>query len=99
MPRRRLAAPALVLALAAAPALAQIPFSDALENPTTCGQYLVMDSLARIETLSTIEPGGDDLGTGDAVAAEEWAGAVATACEGHPDRALTDAARRALTAR
>ena len=81
---------ALAVLLAAAPALAQTAMPD------TCGGFLPLDTAARIEVLTTIQPFGDDIDAADQNAASQWAGEVAAACEGHPDRPLTEAAASAL---
>ncbi len=83
-----------LIALLAAPAAAQTP-SEVLD-PDTCGAYVALDDAARIEVLTTIEPFGDDLDAEDAGAARQWADAVAAACDGHPDRPLSDAAAAAM---
>jgi len=87
--------PLLVL-LAAPPAPAQSP--DAVLDPETCAAYLPLDSAQRVVHLTTIEPIGDAINTADQATARQWADEVARACEGAPDRLLTDAAAEALAA-
>lgn len=85
----------LVLALATAlPAFAQTP-SEVL-NPDTCGSYLAMETAQRIGLLTTIEPVGDEVNEADQNQARQWSEDVAAACEGHPERSLSEAADEAL---
>ena len=85
---------ALALLLAAAPALAQTP-AEVLD-PDTCGGFTPLDTAARVQMLTTIQPLGDEIDAADRDAARQWADAVAAACAGRPDRPLADAAASAL---
>jgi hypothetical protein len=85
---------ALIALAAAAPAVAQSPSS--LLDPDTCGAYVALDDPARIQMLTTIEPFGDDIDAEDQDAAMQWADEVGAACDGHPNRPLSDAAIAAM---
>jgi hypothetical protein len=92
----------IVLALAligatASPTLAQNALSpDPLLAGTTCGEFAGMDSAARRQALSAVEPLGGELTEADPVLVRQWADEVAATCANHPDRPLSDAAARAL---
>jgi hypothetical protein len=91
---------ALALAIVAAvplPALAQTaPAPGTQSGPTTCAQFTAMASTDQVAALSSIEPLGGELDSSDPTITAQWAAAVTSACEGHPDRALSDAAAEAL---
>jgi hypothetical protein len=91
-----LAAVAL-MGTAAIPASAQDSLDPAPgPGAVNCGQFSVMDSIAQIDALSSIEPFGDDMEASDSSASEDWAKEVTAACAGHPDMPLVDAARAAM---
>ncbi len=82
------------------PTLAQTataPAPGAPTGPTTCAQFSAMPSTDQIAALSSIEPLGGELQSSDPTIAAQWAAAVTSACDGHPDRALSDAAAEALS--
>ena len=85
---------ALLLLLAAVPASAETP-SQVLD-PDTCGAFTAKDLPGRIEMLTAQEPFGDDIDPSDQDAARQWADAVGRACDGNPDRPLSDAAAEAF---
>ena len=89
---------ALVLA-AAAPTMAQSALSpDPPPGAKTCAEFMGMNSTARLEALTAIQPLGDDLQGADPVIAAQWSGEVASACARDPNLPLADAAAQALGA-
>lgn len=91
----------LAFYLLATPLLAQ---SEIGESPTldqgsvTCAEYLRMELPERFGALEGIEPMGGELAGSDPELVREWSEEVATACDGHPDRTLSQAATEALGA-
>lgn len=84
---------ALMTMLLAGAALAQGgPYADT----TSCGQFITMENTVQMELLSQIAPFGDDMDAEDRGAAQDWVDEVSKACAGHPDLALTEAARQAM---
>jgi hypothetical protein len=89
---------ALTFVAAVTPALAQnvIGENPVLEGTTTCGQFAVMDSIGRQNALTGIEPLGGSLPGSDPELVRQWENAVSAACQGQPERRLSDAAAEAL---
>ena len=71
---------------------ATAPFGD----PMTCAAFEKLDSLGRVQALSTIEPLGGEVNPDDPAESEGWSQSVSEACQGHPERPLEEAAREAL---
>ena len=97
----RHAFPTLALALLATPLLAQseIGQSPVLDQGSvTCAEYLRMELSERFGALESIEPMGGELAGADPDLVRQWSEEVATACDGHPDRTLSQAATEALGA-
>lgn len=90
---RILVASAALLALT--PASAQIEFSGE-PGETTCGEFTAMGPDARHEALIATEPAGGELIGSAPDIARQWSDEVASACAGHPDRPLSQAAAQAL---
>jgi hypothetical protein len=89
---------ALALALAA-PSMAQSVLSpDPLPGATTCAEFMALSSAARLQTLTAIQPLGDDLESADPAIAAQWSGGVASACARDPNLPLADAAAQAIRA-
>ena len=90
---------ALAFSLLTSPAIAQseIGESPALQQgAVTCAEYLRMDLPARYDALEGVEPMGGELAGSDPDLVRQWSEDVATSCEGHPDRTLSEAATEAL---
>ena len=89
------------LALLATPLLAQseIGQSPVLDQGSvTCAEYLRMELSERFGALEGIEPMGGELAGSDPDLVRQWSEEVASACDGHPDRMLSQAATDALGA-
>ena len=62
-----------------------------------CRAFVRLNSVAQLAMLQTIEPLGDEIDAADE-AAKQWARDVGTACAGHPEMPLAEAAAAALGA-
>jgi hypothetical protein len=81
----------------AAPAVAQSVLSpDPMPGATTCAEFTAMSSAARLQSLTAIQPLGDDIEGADPAMAGQWSDEVAAACARDPELPLADAADQAL---
>jgi hypothetical protein len=81
-----------MLAQAACPAFAEGLFAEGM----TCSRFGALSVADQVQVLSTVGAMGDDIEPDDQAAAREWAATVTSACAGHPDRLVPDAARDAM---
>lgn len=88
---------ALVLAAAPGFAAAQINFAPGpLHNTVTCAAFTGMGIDDQVEALQALPSAGDEIGSEDPGATEQWLHTVEAACRKEPGKLLADVAAALL---